>query len=79
MDANPGSCADLIINGTLTWTNTRTLNVSGNLSISNGTVSGNVAATLNVTGTFTVPISTTAAIQQQERPEWSRGGAEEIR
>ncbi|HXB11107.1 MAG TPA: G8 domain-containing protein, partial [Bacteroidia bacterium] len=59
MDANPGSCINLIVSGTLTWVNARTLNVSGNLLMNSGSViSGTATGVLNVTGTFTAAAGT---------------------
>jgi hypothetical protein len=54
MDANPGSCINLTISGTLTWVNARTLNASGNLVLnSGGVISGTATGVLNIAGTFT--------------------------
>ncbi|MBI4931935.1 MAG: T9SS type A sorting domain-containing protein [Bacteroidetes bacterium] len=66
MNANPGACNNLTLNGTgtLTWTQARTLNVGGNLVI-NGTGSigpGAVTGTLNVAGTMSVPAGVSATI-----------------
>ncbi|MEI6697087.1 MAG: Calx-beta domain-containing protein, partial [Bacteroidota bacterium] len=64
MNGNPGACNALTINGTLAFSQSRTLAVSGGLTVSGGTISGSSTGIINVAGTFTVPVSTTASIQR---------------
>jgi hypothetical protein len=64
MNANPGACRNLAINGILNWSSTRTLAASGSLTISGGTLSGSATGILNVAGAFAVPAATTASIQR---------------
>lgn len=64
MNANPGNCLSLTVNGTLNYTAVRTLNIgTGGLTLSNGaSLTGTSAGILAVSGLVSVPAGASATL-----------------